>query len=104
MNKEEAIEKISAVLDRKQPDPSILYITLKKKSMDLRYRLEHDAADQVVTLICEYGCLQGIAAALYLQGEAPLASAEVYEDFLKAWHVLIQDFIAEAERARYGID
>ena len=103
MNKE-ALEKISSVLDRKQPYPSILYIALKSKSMDLRYRLEHDAADQVVSLICEYGYLQGIAAALYLQGEAPLASAEIYGDFLKAWHILIQDFITEAERTCYGID
>lgn len=104
MNKEEARGKISSVLDRQQPDPSSLFISLRRKCIDLRYHLEHDAPDRVVTLICEYGYLQGLAAALYLQGEAPLANADIYQDFLTAWHVLIQDFIAEAERSRYGID
>lgn len=105
MTRDEAHARIEEIVEKAAGiDADVLTAAWIKNSRDLWFAVEHLAPDHALTLICEFGYLQGLSAALYLYGTGPLGSSETYEDFLKCWHIIIQDFIAEAERKHYGID
>lgn len=99
MTRAEVLSQIDSIIDRQgSVNGSILSAAWTKKSRDLAHAVDYWPREKAVSLICEYGYLQGLTAALYLSGEGALASAETYEQFLELWFIVIQEYLAEGEK------
>lgn len=106
MTSKEAFEQIDEIIERQAAaGGSILSAAWTRKARDLEFYVKNWPTEKALLLICEYGYIQGLSAALYLSGEGVLASADTYEHFLGLWFIVMQEFIAEgAEQYKNGTD